>query len=152
MKKLFVAFASMACLIVAGSVSAFAVAPQEVHISRNLVTIHGACCQDVSGEVVRVNEAAVLVPVVLTWSVQYTSSGLYSFGVRLNGGGCGDYGPQVMPTIVNIATPFTYQLVILPSDGLKQGTNTFQICVGALVNESDTIILGERTLAVRSSN
>lgn len=142
--------AMLACLFVAGSVAAFAVPRAQVHLSKTPITMQGGCCQDVAGETVQVTEPAALVPVVVTWSVQYTSNGPFSFGIRLNGGGCGDYGPTFMPTISGSAFPFTYQHVISPADGLVKGINTFQICVGGN-NDGSSLVLGERTLAVRFS-
>jgi hypothetical protein len=143
--------AVLACLLVAGSVAAFAVPPNQVHLSKTPVQIQGLCCQDVAGESVQVSETAETVPVIVTWSVQYTSNGPFDFGIRVNGGGCGDFGPTFMPTSSTSGLPVTYQHVIVPNDGLVKGINTFQICIGNPQNNGNSLVLGERTLAVQFS-
>jgi hypothetical protein len=139
------------CLLVAGSVAAFAVPPNQVHLSKTPVQIQGQCCQDVAGESVQVSEPAETVPVIVTWSVQYTSNGPFDFGIRVNGGGCGDFGPTFMPTSSATGLPVTYQHVIFPNAGLLKGINTLQICVGSAQDNDNTLVLGERTLAVQFS-
>lgn len=146
--------AAIACLLVAGSMSAFAVPPDQVHRSLTSVTLAGACCQDVPGETISVTEPAAVAPVVLTWSMEYNSTGPFAVGIRVNGGGCGDFGPAFVPVPPNGKTPFwpqTIQWVIFPSEGLAKGKNTFAVCYGATTNDGQTLTLERRTLAVRIS-
>jgi hypothetical protein len=143
--------ALLACVFVANSIGAFAVPANQVHLSKTPLQIQGACCQNVAGETVEVSEPTATVPVIVTWSVQYTSDGPFSFGIRVNGGGCGDFGPTFIPTSSATPVPVTYQHVIFPNDGLVKGNNTFEICLGAAQDDSSTLVLGERTLAVQLS-
>ena len=149
--------AAIACMVVTSSLGAFAVPPIQVHRSLTSVSLTGACCQDVPGETVRVTEPAAVVPVVLTWSMEYNtpSDGAFAVGVRLNGGGCGDYGPSYIPRYIGDATqifsPHTVAWVIFPSDGLVKGNNTFTVCYGPTRDNNDVLTVGPRTLAVRLS-
>jgi len=149
--------AAIACMVVAASLSAFAVPPDQVHRSLTTVSLTGACCQDVPGETVTVTEPSAVVPVVLTWSMEYNtpSDGAFAVGVRLNGGGCGNYGPSYIPIYIGDATqvfsPHAVAWVILPGDGLVKGKNTFTVCYGPTRNNNDVLTVGSRTLAVRLS-
>jgi hypothetical protein len=126
-----------------------------VHRASNPVTVTGPCCQNIPGEVVAINEPATVVPVVLVWSIDYVASGPFAFGVSINGGGCGDYGPEWIPKATAVTGtsffPLTFQLTIFPSDGLVKGANSFQVCEGPTVNNSDQLSLGTRTLSVQLS-
>lgn len=46
--------ATMAIVLMAGSVAAFAVPAAQVHRSLTTITLAGGCCQDVPGETVKV--------------------------------------------------------------------------------------------------
>ena len=95
-----------------------------------------------------------VVPIVVTWSMEYNSTGPFAVGIRINGGGCGDYGPEYVPVHPNGQTPFwpqTIQWLIFPGEGLVPGKNTFTVCFGATTNNNQTLTLGSRTLAVRFS-
>jgi hypothetical protein len=146
--------AAMAIVLMAGSTAAFAVPAGQVHRSLTSVTLVGACCQDVPGETVKVTEPTVVAPIVITWSMEYNSTGPFAVGIRINGGGCGDYGPSYVPVPPNGQTPFwpqTIQWLIFPGEGLVPGKNTFTVCFGATTNNNQTLTLGSRTLAVRFS-
>lgn len=144
----------LACLTLA-SVAAFAVPTNQVHRSTSQVTVTGPCCQNIPGESVTITEPATVAPVILVWSMEYVATGPFGLGISINGGGCGDYGPEWIPkaTAVNgtLFFPMTFQMVIFPSDGLVAGKNTFQVCEGPIVNNSDTMTLGTRTLLVQIS-
>ena len=149
------AFASLACILLA-AVSAFAVPPAEVHRSTTQITVTGPCCQNISGETVKITEPVNVTPVVLEWSMEHVSSGPFAVGVSVNGGGCGDFGPEFVPqaSAAN-GTPFrplTIQWVILPSDGLVKGANTFAVCEGPSINNADTMTIGTRTSPFISRN
>jgi hypothetical protein len=42
-----------------------------------------------------------------------------------------------------------FQWVVLPGDGLVKGNNTFELCGGGASSSSDSITIGENTLAVQ---
>lgn len=151
--KLFT-LASLACLLLV-AVSAFAMPPAQVHRSTTQVIVTGPCCQNIAGETVKITEPSTVTPVVLEWSMEYVSSGPFAVGVSINGGGCGDYGPEWLPqeTAVNGTAfhPLTIRWVIFPTDGLVKGTNTFAVCEGPTVNNADTLTIGTRTLSVQIS-
>jgi len=143
----------VACMLT--TAAALAVPVGQVHRTTTQIKVTGPCCQDISGETVTITEPANLVSVVLEWSMEYVSTGPFAVGVRINGGGCGDYGPEYIPTKAAVrGTPFyptTIQFVILPSDGLIAGSNTLTVCEGPTVNNNDTMTIGTRTLAVHIS-
>lgn len=67
--------AVLAFVVVAGSVSAFALPANQVHHSLNPIIVTGPCCQDITGETVTVTEPATVTPVVVEWSMEYVASG-----------------------------------------------------------------------------
>lgn len=154
-RKAVVLAAAVTLTILAGSLSAFAVPASQVHRSTTPITVSGPCCQNINGESVKITEPSLVAPVILVWSMEYVSTGPFAFGVSINGGGCGDYGPEWLPTETasngTAFHPATFQLVIQPSDGLVSGTNTFQVCEGPTVNNSDQMTIGTRTLSVQIS-
>jgi hypothetical protein len=153
MKTRLMSIAALACFLVLGSVAGFASSANQIAFSKTPITVNGGCCPNIPGEAVSINEPSTVAPVVLVWSMEFNSTGPFAFGVSLNGGGCGEYGPTDLGEF-KLAPPVTYeaktmQMIILPQDGLKVGTNTFNICTDSLANPGDTMTLGTRTLFVR---
>jgi hypothetical protein len=74
--------------------------------------------------------------VIVTWSADYNTTGTSVVGLALNGGPCRFYGPFTLqePQLIagsnSITVATTHQWVVLPSDGLVKGKNTFQMCGG----------------------
>jgi hypothetical protein len=145
---------SVACMLIA-VVAVFATPGPQLARHTTPITVTGPCCQNIAGESVKITEPAALAPVILTWSMEYVSTGPFSVGVSINGGGCGDYGPEYLPLETPVTGipffPTAIQWVIVPQDGLVKGPNTFQVCEGPTVNNSDTLTLGTRTLSVQIS-
>ena len=150
--------AATACLILAGSLSALAIPPSQVARTAAVQTIIDSCVpSDCVGiqPTVRLTEPANVTPVIVTWSADYNTSGTSVVYMSLNGGPCLAYGPFVLqePELIagsnSITVSGTHQWVVLPSDGLVQGTNTFQVCVGGY-EKPQTINIGFSTLTVNS--
>ena len=149
--------AVVTCLIVAGSVSAFAVPPKQVARISNAVTFTGKCCS-VWTEKVGITEPATVVPVIVTWSadlVLNANVGLqddFLIGLSVNGGPCTAYGSREIPDLMTRTSSTilnaTHQWVIFPSDGLVKGTNIFALCGGGANSDFDTISIGLTTLTV----
>lgn len=149
---------ALACLVLAGSTLTFAVpVGQLFRYSGQPVTFTGACCASWN-ESVKVTEPSAVVPIVVTFSTDYQASSEGQVGVSLNGGACDlFFGSNRLPEF-NLGSggkgPFgniSYQWIIGPSDGLKAGKNTIELCGGGSFGESATIVLGFNTLAVRTS-
>jgi hypothetical protein len=143
--------ATLACLIVAGSHSAFAVPPSQVARVLSNPTFTATCCVPIC-PTVRVNEPSVISPVIVTWSSDYIISGESAFNLSVNGGPCLFYGAATAP-FVNLKggsglLNSSYQWLVLPADGLVKGTNTFTVCAGG-VGGPTTMFLGFRTLSVQ---
>jgi hypothetical protein len=151
-------FALIACLLLAGSLSAFAIPPAQVGRTSSVQTITASCvATDCPGiqPTVTITESAKPTPVIVTWSADYNTTGTSVVYLSLNGGSCNAYGPFTLqqPQLVSgsksatVAT--THQWVILPADGLVEGKNTFVVCAGGF-EESQTINIGFSTLTVQS--
>ena len=161
MNTSFVFAAILACLIAAGSGSAFA---QEVfrnnsakgQIFKN-TCLNGIGCAD-WGETVSTDEPAALEPVVVIWSARYfvNTADVYYAGLDVNHNGCqtGVYGPT---NLDDIATDpkghfltVTFQWIVQPGDGvLTKGTNTFELCGGGDDGvPGDSITISQNTLSV----
>lgn len=154
-KSSVVLIAALTPIMLAGSVSAFAVPASQVARVLTGRTVTAKCCVILS-PAVRVTEPTALAPVIVTWSTDYQSSQEFRLGLSVNGGTCVSYGPTVVPALSIIAgsgsgfASNTYQWVVFPSDGLVEGTNTFAVCGGG-VGGTVTITLGHNTLAVQFS-
>jgi hypothetical protein len=152
-KRNTVPLAIIACLLVAGSLSAFAVPSGQVARSSTEQTITAQCCV-LFGYTVRLTEPATVTPVIVTWSSDFIIRGTTIFGLSLNGGPCKLYGPAVGENLVQAAGTIsqfisgTYQWVVLPSDGLVHGVNTFSVCGGG-ANQSLATTFGNNTLTVQ---
>jgi hypothetical protein len=151
-KRSMIAF--VVCVLVA-AVAAFATPGPQLARHTTPITVTGPCCQNIADESVKITEPATLAPVILTWSMEYVSTGPFAVGVSINGGGCGDYGPEYLPQKTAVTGipffPTAIQWIIVPQDGLHSGPNTFQVCEGPTVNNNDQLTLGTRTLSVQIS-
>jgi hypothetical protein len=151
--------AALACIVLAGSLSAFAVPANQVFrvdAVSGFVTFTGGCCFSWNDHVT-FTETSSLAAVIVTWSSDYQSSGENQVGISLNGGTCTSYGAGRMPMGFPVAggtAPFSnisIQWVIEPSDGLVVGKNTFTVCGGGSFGSSVTTQLAFRTLTVQVS-
>ena len=125
-------------------------------VARNLfITTTTAECCVVLGPTVKITEPTAPVPVIVTWSADYIVFDTVQFALSLNGGPCLFYGPSVANLFASgTASSFisgTFQWVVLPSDGLKAGSNTFTVCGGG-VGKAVTFSVGSNTLTVQGSN
>ncbi len=142
---------ALACLVLAGSVLAFAVKPPQVSRDETIRTFTGQCCF-LWGDTVTVKEPATLVPVILTWTSDYftsKSSPTFGVGLSVNGGPCTFYGSIALAPVGFLIT--THQWVVLPSDGLVKGSNTFAVCGGG-TQATDEITVNYTSLAARTGN
>jgi hypothetical protein len=148
----------LACLIVAGAGSAFAVVQHEVLYQHTNQTFPGKCCFSF-GETVSVFEPAKISPVVVTFSTDYliNVTDVYFVGLSVNGGACEtlSYGSRVLADIATLTSDnylsASFQWIV-PASSLAAGSNTFELCGGGENSTSDSITIGENTLAVRISN
>jgi hypothetical protein len=105
------------------------------------------------GESVSVTEPATVVPVIVTWSADFAENDEFLVGLSLNGGQCTAYGSRVIPWQSVLGgdgyMSTMRQWVLSPRDGLVRGTNTFTLCGGGAIANSDTITIGYNTLAVQ---
>jgi hypothetical protein len=152
--------AAIACLMLAGSISAFAIPPAQVGRTFAVQTARAVCstsfCQEeLIQPTVSLTEPATVTPVIVTWSADYNTTGTSVVGMSLNGGTCLAYGPFTLqePQLIagsnSITVSGTHQWVVLPSDGLVKGKNTFQVCVAGY-EEFQTINIGYSSLTVQS--
>ena len=140
-----------ACLMVVGSISAFAAPKSSVlRVDYPGVTETGKCCfnWDLS---LRVIEPERLVPIVVTWSTDYQSDALFYSGLSVNGGPCAFYGPGIIPTFVpdDLASYVTHtvQWLIMPGDyKVVKGVNEITLCGGGIYSDNATLTLGFNTL------
>lgn len=145
---------ALALVLITTPIQSFATAKNQV--ARNLfITTYTAECCVVIGPTVRINEPATPAPVIVTWSADYVVFDTVQFALSVNGGPCLFYGPSVANLFASgTASSFisgTFQWVILPSDGLRSGSNTFTVCGGG-VGKAVTFSVGSNTLTVQGSN
>jgi hypothetical protein len=159
MNTSFVFAAILACLIAAGSASAFA---QEVLRNDTAQIFKNTCPSGIDcadwGETVSTNEPAALEPVVVIWSARYfvDTVDIYYVGLDVNHSGCqtGVYGSGNLDDFTTKPTGHfltgTFQWVVEPGDGvLTKGTNTFELCGGGDDNvKDDSINISQNTLTV----
>jgi len=140
--------------VIAGGTTAFAVDPGQVLRAANLPQLIGPCCFSFN-ETVAVTEPAKPVPVVVTWSATtgFTSANEF-VGLMVNGGPCRFYGSGSIPEQGNTQNTHTSLWVVLPSDGLIRGINTFTLCGGGAdpSNGQNNLVVLDNTLTVRLSN
>ncbi|MFZ3340766.1 MAG: hypothetical protein WA609_18915 [Terriglobales bacterium] len=144
--------ATLACIMLAVSISAFAVPPAQVARVNDAVTFTGQCCF-LWKETVKITEPAVVVPVIVTWSADVVVNDEFLVGLALNGGPCAADGSREIPWFYGIsgAANATHQWIVFPSDGLVKGKNTFALCGGGAFSPTDTISFTLSTLAVQIS-
>src|SRR5579862_6756105 len=146
--------AALACIILAGSISAFAVPTTQVSRALPFSTFVGKCCF-LWNQTVQITEPANVAPVVVTWSADVFLNDEIIVGLSLNGGSCIAYGTREIPWLPVLGGSgilnATHQWVLLPSDGLKKGTNSFALCGGGANSASDTIDVGQSSLVVQIS-
>lgn len=148
------AVAAILCLIVAGVTSAFAVPAKQIARVLNIQEFNVQCCVPI-GPAVQVTEPNPVVPVLVTWSVDYVVADTTLFELSVNGGPCLFLGSGE----ANISSSGTgglfvngtYQWAVLPGDAvLKPGLNTFTVCAGGF-GKPVKIDIGSNVLAVRIS-
>jgi len=146
--------AILACMMLAASTSAFAVPATQVSRVLTLSTFWGECCF-LWNQTVKITEPAAVVPVIVTWSADVAPNDEIYVGLSLNGGSCIAYGAREIPVYAVLAagglTHTAFQWVVLPTDGLKKGTNTIALCGGGANSTSDFIGLQGSTLTVQIS-
>lgn len=142
---------TLACLMLAGSLSAFAVPPSQVVRLLNNPSFTATCCVPI-GPTVKVTEPSTITPVIVTWSADYMVSGESAFALSVNNGPCLFFGPATAPFVSlkggSGLTSSTYQWVVNPGEGLVQGANTFTVCAGGVGGPAG-MFLGGRTLSVQ---
>src|SRR5512146_229263 len=114
----------------------------------------GRCCKPWDASITVTEPQDKVVPIIVTFSMDYRATAPFYAGLRLNDGVCGSYGPTNVPTFSPDTeasfTPVTFQWVILPGDyKLAKGPNTVTVCGGGVdfFAENDTIMLGFNTLS-----
>jgi len=155
---------SFGLLLALAATNAYAVPPNEIVRSNSPLIFNGPCCS-FSGEKVFVTEPATPVPVIVSWSEDFTNSGgvdalasvYYVVGLSVNGGPCQAYGSQaVYPVNFVSFLSRTYRWAVFPTDGppankLHKGSNSFELCSGGmdpdLAPQTQTIL--RNTLSVR---
>ncbi|MBZ5654222.1 MAG: hypothetical protein LAO56_02970 [Acidobacteriia bacterium] len=151
-KRRLVLLAALACVIATTSNTAFAVPKSQVLRSIADGAHTGRCCS-IWDESIRVNEPDTLVPVVVTWSTEYQSNAPFLTGLSVNGGPCTFYGPGTIPASApadDTYASITFQWVLMPGDyGLVKGRNVLKLCGGTVFADTDTIIIGFKTLSAR---
>jgi hypothetical protein len=125
-------------------------------VARNLfITTYTAQCCVTIGPTVKINFPTTTAPVIVTWSADYIVFDTVLFGLSVNGGPCLFYGSGVANVGASgTQSSFvsgTFQWIVIPADGLKQGINTFSVCGGG-VNKATTFSTGSNTLTVQASN
>jgi len=156
--------AAIACLMLAGSLSAFAIPAAQVATTTAVQTITASCSLGAPSPFpgncplfnpfVSVTEPATPTPVIVTWSADYNTSGTSVLGLSVNGGTCLAYGPFTLqePQLAganSITVATTHQWVVFPSDGLVTGKNLFFLCGGGY-EAVQTINIGFSTLTVQT--
>jgi hypothetical protein len=147
--------AALSCLMLAGSLPAFAVPTPQVARILNIQTFTAQCCV-LLGPTVHLNEPSTIAPVIVTWSADYADTGTVLFGLSLNGKPCAFFGSGVAPLTTldpkstSIFLSSSFQWVVLPADGLVKGSNSFTVCGGG-VGGSVTMNIGSNTLTVQIS-
>jgi hypothetical protein len=153
-KNIVMVVAVLACVLLAGSVSAFAVPVNQVSRVLTFTSFTGKCCF-LWNQTVKITEPAAVVPVIVTWSADVFLNDEIIVGLSVNGGACIAYGSREIPWLPVLGGSgilnATHQWVVFPTDGLKKGANTFALCGGGANSTSDTIDVGESSLAVQIS-
>jgi hypothetical protein len=153
-----VTFLAVLTCVLAGAIAAFAVPVAQVFRYTGGPAVHTGVCCSLWNESVTITEPKAVAPVLVTFNSDYQATAEGNVGISLNGGSCNIFfGSNRLPEF-NLgwggSGPFgniSYQWVINPSDGLKTGKNTFELCGGGSEGDSSTIVVGFNTLSVRIS-
>jgi hypothetical protein len=93
-KPQLVVAAALACVMLIGSVSAFAVPAAQVAVTTGVQSVTARCCVLIN-PMVRVTEPTTLTPVIVTWSADYNVSGTTEVALSVNGAPCNaGFGPM----------------------------------------------------------
>jgi len=152
--KLCLLFLSVVCLGTLVIPTASAVSSKELLRVQQNQAFQGFCCFSWL-ESVRVTEPSTVAPVIVTWSTDYQATDTFIAGLSVNGGTCTLFGPAWVQPFRQADGSGSFdsryfQWVILPSDGLVKGKNTFTLCGGAFFSPTGVILLGANTLSVRT--
>jgi len=144
--------AALACMMMAGSISALAANPNEVFYTYTGENFSRACCYSWN-DTVSITEPASVTPVVVTWSTEYLTTGFFLVGLSVNKGACTAFGPRtISPSLQGSRVDTRSIQWIVPSSVLVRGKNTFLVCGGADSGYTGPIELGIRSFAARLSN
>jgi hypothetical protein len=134
---------------------AFAVPPTELLRVEQNTPFQGMCCFSMR-EKVSLSEPSQISPVIVTFSTDYQATREFVVAVSVNGGACNAVGPVILDPFGkgDGSGPFDahmFQWVIMPSDGLVPGQNTFTLCGGSFSFPDGVLMLGFNTLSARLS-
>jgi hypothetical protein len=163
-KRNLMLFALLVCAFTIASISVAAqnaatsdTAPTPPKIGRTIYqgeTHVGRCCKLWDASITVTEPQDKVVPIVVTFSMDYRTTAPFYIGLRLNDGVCAFYGPEYIPAFSpENETQFeskTFQWVILPGDyKLAKGPNVVTVCGGGVdfFAENDTVTLGFNTLS-----
>jgi hypothetical protein len=143
---------ALTAMVLTTTLPAHAVSSAEVERILSQTKFTGACCFNF-GEKVTATEGKTIAPVIVTFSMDYTSGAEFWIGLDVNGHGCNFYGSRENPA-TSIFFPAAYMWVIDSGDGvLVTGKNTFELCGGGAPGySSGTLLIGYNTLAARTGN
>ena len=156
-KRAFALLALVVCALVVASVPVLAQTPQKVvRVTYQGETHVGRCCKLWDAAINVIEPQNALVPIVVTYSMDYRATAPFYIGLRVNDGVCVFNGPSHIQTFSpadeTSYTSATFQWVILPGDyKLTKGPNVVTVCGGGVdfFAEYDTITLGANTLAAQ---
>jgi len=146
---------AMAGLVLGAATNAHAVPQKQVVTVTVNQIFTGACCFSWNTTAFA-NEGTKLTPVTVRWSADFLQNTLNNFnvGIMINGGPCRlDLGPNELGSFAVDGRSFivgTWEWIVLPTDGLTSGLNSFTICGGG-PNDAAKVTIGTNTLAVRTS-
>jgi hypothetical protein len=151
-KPTLVLVALFASLMLATSITATAATNGDTLRVMTQGDTHTGLCCTVWSDSIEVIQPEKPLPMVITWSADYQSTGPMLLGLRLDNGPCTFYGPAFLTAAAPANDTYastTLQWVVMPGDyGLVKGTNTVRLCGGAMA-PTDSIVLGFYTLTVR---
>ena len=154
-KRNLVLLALMACLFTIASMPLAAQTSTRVMRTTYQGETHvGRCCKLWDATVNVTEPQDKLVPIVITFSMDYRATAPMYIGLRVNDGVCAFNGPNSVETFSPAnETQYkaaTYQWIVMPGDyKLAKGPNKLQVCGGGIdfFAENDTITLGFNTLS-----
>jgi len=154
-KRTLMLLALVLCIVTIASTSVLAQDPPKVRRTTYQGETHvGRCCKLWDASITVTEPQDKLVPIVVTFSLDYRASAPMYAGLRVNDGVCAFNGPAYIPTFSPenefLYDSKTFQWVIMPGDyKLKKGNNVVTVCGGGVdfFAENDTIVLGSNTLS-----